>query len=152
MFPVLKGMDLTTGPSCPGFPRGFFAKASGRSPTGLEPPGSGPQKGVLGGIFVMGGFASLQFFTKIGSEPCGCGGQSRYGIPAWLGLVNSPPILEPILLGIGMFTELRAFNPWPYLPFADCCFARTQTKILPRKVGLSHGGTPKTGCFPAGFP
>ena len=30
-------------------------------------------------------------------------GQNRYGIPFW-GQVNSPPILEPILVGIWMFT------------------------------------------------
>ena len=31
-------------------------------------------------------------------------GVKTNGIPFWLGLVNSPPILEPILVGIGMFT------------------------------------------------
>ena len=36
--------------------------------------------------------------------PFDCGGQNRFGIPFWGFSVNSPPILEPILVGIGMFT------------------------------------------------
>ena len=31
------------------------------------------------------------------------------GIPSWLGLMNSPPILERILVGIGMFTGGTGF-------------------------------------------
>ena len=30
--------------------------------------------------------------------------------------VGAPPILEPILVGIGMFTGIRDFDPWPYGP------------------------------------
>ena len=33
--------------------------------------------------------------------------KNRFGIPFWLGLVNSPPILEHILVGIGMVTGVR---------------------------------------------
>ena len=32
--------------------------------------------------------------------------------------MNSPPIVGPILVGIGMFTGVRAFDPWP------CVFLR----------------------------
>ena len=32
----------------------------------------------------------------------GCGGQNRVGIPFWG--IGAPPILEPILVGIGMLT------------------------------------------------
>ena len=36
------------------------------------------------------------------------------GIPFWLGLVNSPPILEPILvLGLGCSLGVRDFDPCP---------------------------------------
>ena len=38
-------------------------------------------------------------------DSCGCGCQNRFGIPFWLGLVTSPPILEPVLvLGLVPFT------------------------------------------------
>ena len=33
---------------------------------------------------------------------------SHFGV-----LVNSPPILEPILVGIGMFIGISGFDPWP---------------------------------------
>ena len=28
--------------------------------------------------------------------------------------VGAPPILEPMLVGVGMFTGVRDFDPWPY--------------------------------------
>ena len=39
------------------------------------------------------------------------------------GLVNSPPILEPVLVGIGMFTGVR-FGFWPH------CSLRMAAKLL----------------------
>ena len=39
-----------------------------------------------------------------------------------LGWVNSPRILEPILVGIGMLTGgNRDFDPWPFGPILDSC-------------------------------
>ena len=29
--------------------------------------------------------------------------------------VDAPPIIEPLLVGIGMFTGVRDFDPWPYV-------------------------------------
>ena len=37
-------------------------------------------------------------------------GQNRFGIPFWG--PGAPPILEPILVGIGML-GVRDFDPWP---------------------------------------
>ena len=42
------------------------------------------------------------------------GGQNRFGIPFWLDCVNSPPILEPVLVvGLGCSLRVRDFDPWP---------------------------------------
>ena len=44
-------------------------------------------------------------------HPYGCGSKpmgSHFG-------AGAPPILEPILMGIGMFTRGTGFDPWPYL-------------------------------------
>ena len=30
--------------------------------------------------------------------------------------VGTPLILDLILVGVGMFTGVRAFDPWPYVP------------------------------------
>ena len=44
-------------------------------------------------------------------EPLGFGCQNFFGIPFWLGLVNSPPISEPIVVGLAWYD--LAFDPWP---------------------------------------
>ena len=34
-------------------------------------------------------------------------------VPFW-GTLGAPPNLEPVLVGIGMFTGVQDFHPWPY--------------------------------------
>ena len=42
-------------------------------------------------------------------------GQNRFGIPFWLDWVNSPPVLEPILVvGLGCSLGVLDFDPWPH--------------------------------------
>ena len=46
------------------------------------------------------------------AEPCGCGSKP---LGAHFG-VGAPPILEPVLVGVGMFTGVRGhFDQWPYV-------------------------------------
>ena len=72
-----------------------------------------------GGLWVS--FLAVVVTIKLGNPPVVVGSMYHaiwrwskpFWRPFWLGLVSSPPVLEPILVGIGMFRE-RACDSWPF--------------------------------------
>ena len=51
---------------------------------------------------------------RVSSPGYGCGWQNRFGISQF-GVFGAPPILEPILAGIGMFTRGTSMGVWTHI-------------------------------------
>ena len=62
-----------------------------------------------------------------------------FWIPFWLGLVNSPHILEPILVvGLGCSLGVRDFDPWP----DGCVYAYGLVLLVDHSNGGFHFPSP----------